>query len=315
MPKVLVVDDSLSVRKVVQRALESKRIEVLSAASGSEALEQIGRDAPDLIVCDVIMPDMDGYQICDFVKRHPTLGHIPVLLISGIVNNTVLERAAKVRSNDVMRKPFAADELLHRIETFLSTPGRPAVATAPVAPPAAAAAPMARPVMTAPPAPVAAPVAPAPAAPTVAPLERRAPAPERLAPAPIAERPLAPVAAAPAVPDLKALLSGVAELPCVSLTALVDREGALMEAAGGLLPEAEFAGALASCLVESTHGVGRALAQGRLQSLILEYNAGVVLLNAVGDDAMLAVVLGDPAVLGKVRYHVKKALPDLVRVV
>ena len=90
MPKVLVVDDSLSVRKVVQRALESRRIEVLSAASGSEALEQIGREAPDLIVCDVIMPDMDGYQICDFVKKHETLGHTPVLLISGIVNGTVL---------------------------------------------------------------------------------------------------------------------------------------------------------------------------------------------------------------------------------
>ena len=84
MPKVLVVDDSLSVRKVVQRALESKRIEVLSAASGSEAMEQIAREAPDLIVCDVIMPDMDGYQICDFVKKHPTLGGTPVLLISGI---------------------------------------------------------------------------------------------------------------------------------------------------------------------------------------------------------------------------------------
>src|SRR6476646_35436 len=119
MPKVLVVDDSLSVRKVVQRALESRRIEVLSAASGNEALEQIGRHAHDLIVCDVIMPDMDGYQICDFVKKHPTLSHTPVLLISGIVNGTVLERAAKVRSDDVMRKPFAAAELLQRIESFL----------------------------------------------------------------------------------------------------------------------------------------------------------------------------------------------------
>ena len=128
MPKVLVVDDSLSVRKVVQRALESKRIEVLSAASGSEALEQIARETPDLIVCDVIMPDMDGYQICDFVKKHPTLGHTPVLLISGIVNATVLERAAKVRSDDVMRKPFAADELLHRIESLLPATGRPAPA-------------------------------------------------------------------------------------------------------------------------------------------------------------------------------------------
>jgi len=283
MPKVLVVDDSLSVRKVVQRALESKRIEVLSAASGSEAMEQIAREAPDLIVCDVIMPDMDGYQICDFVKKHPTLGHTPVLLISGIVNSTVLERAAKVRSDDVMRKPFAADELLHRIESLLLAAGRPAAAAAP---------------------------APAPTAPAP---ERRVPQPER--PAPVAE-PAAVVAPTPEpVPDLKALLAGVAELAGVSLTALIDREGALMEVAGGLLPEAELAGALAACLVESTDEVGRALTQGRLQSLILEYDSGVVLLNAVGAGAMLAVVLGDPAVLGKVRYHVKKALPDLVRAV
>ena len=287
MPKVLVVDDSLSVRKVVQRALESKRIEVLSAASGNEAMEQIAREAPDLIVCDVIMPDMDGYQICDFVKKHPTLGHTPVLLISGIVNSTVLERAAKVRSDDVMRKPFAADELLHRIESLLLAAGRPAAAAAPV------------------PAPTASPAAPAP--------ERRAPQPER--PAPVAE-PAVVVAPAPEPgPDLKALLAGVAELAGVSLTALIDREGALMEVAGGLLPEAELAGALAACLLESTDGVGRALTQGRLQGLILEYDSGVVLLNAVGAGAMLAVVLGDPAVLGKVRYHVKKALPDLVRAV
>ena len=278
MPKVLVVDDSLSVRKVVQRALESRRIEVLSAASGSEALEQIGREAPDLIVCDVIMPDMDGYQICDFVKKHETLGHTPVLLISGIVNGTVLERAAKVRSDDVMRKPFAADELLQRIESLLAAQSRPPAVAAPASAPV----------------------------PVNLPIERRAPAAEHV--------PAAPESASlPA--DLKVLLDGVAQLPGVSLTALIDREGALMEAAGGLLPEAALAGALASCLVDSTDGVGQALAQGRLQSVILEYEAGVVLLNAVGESAMLAVVLGDPAVLGKVRYHVKKALPDLVRAV
>ena len=285
MPKVLVVDDSLSVRKVVQRALESRRIEVLSAASGTEALEQIGREAPDLIVCDVIMPDMDGYQICDFVKKHPTLGHTPVLLISGIVNGTVLERAAKVRSDDVMRKPFAAEELLQRIESFLNAQSRTPSASPLPAAPASVTAPVERP---------------------AAPVER---------PAPVVDRPAVALESAALSVDLKALLDGVAQLPGVSLTALIDREGALMEAAGGLLPEATLAGALAACLVESTVGVGQALAQGRLQSVILEYDAGVVLLNGVGEGAMLAVVLGDPAVLGKVRYHVKKALPDLVRAV
>jgi CheY-like chemotaxis protein/predicted regulator of Ras-like GTPase activity (Roadblock/LC7/MglB family) len=310
MPKVLVVDDSLSVRKVVQRALESRRIEVLSAASGNEALEQIGRDAPDLIVCDVIMPDMDGYQICDFVKKHPTLSRTPVLLISGIVNGTVLERAAKVRSDDVMRKPFAAEELLQRIESFLGAQARATstVVPAPVAPAGPASMPTP-------------PLVSVAAEPRAAFVDRSPSLPEQpvVAAAPAPASPAAPMTAAtvaassePAI-DLKVLLESVAGLPGVSLTALIDREGALMEAAGGLLPEAELAGALASCLVDSTTGVGEALSQGRLQSVILEYETGVVLLNAVGDAAMLAVVLGDPAVLGKVRYHVKKALPDLVR--
>jgi CheY-like chemotaxis protein/predicted regulator of Ras-like GTPase activity (Roadblock/LC7/MglB family) len=287
MPKVLVVDDSLSVRKVVQRALEAKRIEVLSAASGTEAMEQITREAPDLLVCDVIMPDMDGYQICDFVKKHPALGKIPVILISGIVNSTVLERAAKVRSDDVMRKPFAADELLHRIEGFLPAQTRTA-SSEPVA-----------------------------ATPVLEPIAD-VPSPGNPAP-PVVATTTTPVVRPPVVveplPDIKPLLSAVAELAGVTLTALIDREGALMEAAGSLLPEAMLAGALAACLVESTDGVGRALAQGQLQSVILEYEGGVVLLNAVGPGAMLAVVLDDPAVLGKVRYHVKKALPDLVRAV
>lgn len=290
MPKVLVVDDSLSVRKVVQRALEAKRIEVLSAASGTEAMEQIARETPDLVVCDVIMPDMDGYQICDFVKKHPALGKTPVILISGIVNSTVLERAAKVGSDDVMRKPFAADELLHRIEGVLAVQARPAASASAAVP--VAAAPVLEPTVDVPP------PAPISAAPSAVP------------PAPVVRPPVVEP-----LPDIKPLLSGVADLPGVTLTALIDREGALMEAAGSLLPEAMLAGALAACLVESTDGVGRALAQGQLQSVILEYDGGVVLLNAVEPGAMLAVVLDDPAVLGKVRYHVKKALPDLVRAV
>lgn len=277
MPKVLVIDDSLSVRKVVERALEAKRFEVLSAASGTEAVELIGEESPDVIVCDVIMPDMDGYQICEFVRGHPRLGATPILLISGIVNSTVLERASKVRANDVLRKPFAADELLSKIDGLI-----PAAYRSSAAPESAL---------------------PTPTAEVFA-----AAAAERAEAAPHEEP-------AAHVPDLKTTLSTLAALPGVSLAVLVDREGFLIESAGEMLLEAEVAGALAACLAESSGGIGSELGQGALLSLIVEYDNGVVLLNGVGRGALLALVLRDPAVLGKVRYYVKKALPDLLEVV
>ncbi len=122
MAKVLVADDSLSVRKVVERCLGTQGIEVLSVGSGSEAIERIERDEPDLVVCDVIMPDRDGFEICHYVRNHPRLGKTPVLLISGVLDSQVLERAARARPDDVMRKPFAADELLRKV-TALLPPG------------------------------------------------------------------------------------------------------------------------------------------------------------------------------------------------
>jgi CheY-like chemotaxis protein/predicted regulator of Ras-like GTPase activity (Roadblock/LC7/MglB family) len=139
MPKVLVIDDSVSVRKVVERALAGRQIDVVCAASGSEALEQIERDAPDVIVCDVVMPDRDGYEICEFVKSHPRLGATPVLLMSGIVNDEVRQRAAHVRSEGVLSKPFAAEDLLKRLDGFLGSlpPTTPEVVPAPTSGPVA----------------------------------------------------------------------------------------------------------------------------------------------------------------------------------
>src|SRR5438874_8877118 len=128
MPKVLVVDDSLSVRKVVERALMGRQIEVVCAATGTEALERIEREAPDIVVCDVVMPDRDGYEICDFIKRHPRLGQTPVLLMSGIVNDEVRERAARVQSAGILAKPFAADDLIRHLDNLM--PRRPAAPAA-----------------------------------------------------------------------------------------------------------------------------------------------------------------------------------------
>ena len=283
MPKVLVVDDSLTVRKVVERALEARSIQVVSAASGTEAIERIERDAPDLVICDVIMPDKDGYEICEFVKSHPGLGKTPVLLISGIVNGTVLERAAKVQSDDVMRKPFAAEELVRKIDSLLS----PAGPKRPLLPAATGTTDRAE-----------------LAAPSLASLSG------------LVTRAQGPVPDAGALlppPDLKSALAPVTSVPGVVVAALVDREGFLIESTGEVPGEAEVAWALAASVAQSAAGTGQELNQGVLQAMILEYEGGIVLLHAVGSAAMLAVVLNDPTILGKVRYSVKRALPDLLR--
>lgn len=294
MSKVLVVDDSLSVRKVVEKALAGRSVQVLSAASGTEAMELIERDRPDVVVCDVILPDKDGYQVCRFVREHPTIGRTPVLLISGVVNSTVLARAAEVQSNDVMFKPFAAEELVRKIDAMLSPNvhggngnltlvGAGPLAATPLAPPLAA-----------PRAIESAPIAPAPSASSATP-EPTPSTPE------------------PGGDSLKARLLFLAGAPGVSFVALADREGFLIESAGEAAAEAEVAGALTSYLAESSEALGRELGCGALQSVIFEYEGGVVLLHNVGPTALLAIALGDPAALGKVRYFVKKALPELER--
>jgi CheY-like chemotaxis protein/predicted regulator of Ras-like GTPase activity (Roadblock/LC7/MglB family) len=257
MPRVLVVDDSLSVRKMVERALEMKGFEVFAASSGAEAMERIDSARPDLVVCDVVMPDVDGYRICEFVRAHPVLSETPVLLISGIVNSAVLERAAQVRSSHVLRKPFTADDLARKVDELLTARSRSVAAPA--------------------------------------------------------ELPAASSAELVALRDLKSILGELAGMPGVRLAALVDREGFLIEAAGELGVGAEVAGALAACLAESSEGIGREMGQGSLSSMILDYEAGMVLLHGAGRSAILAVVLRDPTALGKIRYYVKRALPELLR--
>jgi CheY-like chemotaxis protein len=273
MRKVLVVDDSLSVRKVVEKALEGRGLQVLAAASGTEAIQMIDRDRPDVVICDVILPDKDGYQICQYVRTHPAIGSTPVLLISGIDNGTVQARAAEVRSDEVMFKPFGVEDLVRKVDHLLA--GRSNGATQPVAT-----------------APTAAASKPAPAVTAT------------------------PTLASPAVaaPSLKHRLQGLADTPGVRFVVLTDREGFLIETAGDLVPDAdEVAGALASCLAEASDGIGRELGQGQLVGTILEYESGTLLLHGVGPSALLAVLVGDQGALGKVRYYVRKAVPELVR--
>jgi CheY-like chemotaxis protein/predicted regulator of Ras-like GTPase activity (Roadblock/LC7/MglB family) len=387
MPKVLVIDDSVSVRKVVERALAGRQVDVICAASGTEALECMERDAPDFIVCDVVMPDRDGYEICEFVKKHPRLGDIPVLLMSGIVNDEVKQRAARARSEGVLAKPFAAEDLLKRLDGFLG-PLPPRVADAPAAkatapalpangapalmpvstltvPPVEAPKPVSAfgpkpaaaivpkpapvvspkpiplitpkpaPVVTSTPAPVVAPPPPLdPAAALLAvaeakpavietvavtprppgPSERAAPVVTAATAAPAAVQPVAAEPAVPAPTDAAAaILAQFTAMDGVQWAVLSDREGFVVEATANAGIDADVAAALSACLAESSDGVGKELGRGTLHSIILEYEKGIVVVYGAGAGGLLAVGLTESAVLGKVRYFAKKALPELMR--
>jgi predicted regulator of Ras-like GTPase activity (Roadblock/LC7/MglB family) len=282
------------------------------------------------------MPDRDGYEICDFVKRHPRLAGTPVLLMSGIVNDEVRQRAAQVQSADVLSKPFAADDLLRKLDSLLASaskraPASPniptttaangnghvqpasmpieaaplAIAPPPIAPPPT----VTPPIVTPPPVPV---DAPPPVLASVEPPLPIVTAPKSEEAAPAASR-VTPIDAAGTV--AASILGQFAAIDGVQWAVLADREGFLLEAAPATMNDPEVAGALSACLAESSVGLGRELGRGALHGMMLEYERGMVVIYGVGAGALLAIGLTEPAVLGKVRYYAKKSLPELLQAV
>ncbi len=289
--RVLVADDSVTVRKMVEQMLASRGVQVLSAPSGRAAIEQIERERPDLVISDVVMPDKSGYDICTFVREHPELSSTPVLLISGVMNEAVREQAARVRSDDVIAKPFSASELGGKVDHLLGL-GPSATRL----PPRRA-------------------ETPAPAFVAPAREEARPPAP---APPPREDtRP--PAVAAPAgeiATALKAWVAQVGAMTGVDLALVTDRQGLLLEASGkdGVARTELVAAGVAACCAEASQGIGDAAGSGMLEGMILELERGILLARYVGDTAILGVLLRDPAYLGKMRYLLKRAAVDLAGV-
>jgi len=119
-PKILVVDDSVSVRKALERILGLNNMEVFSAESGSHALTVLIDTIPDLVITDVVMPDMDGFELTRAIKADSVLRDLPVLLISGIVNAEVQAQATAAGAVGVVRKPFKSEDLIPAIERAMS---------------------------------------------------------------------------------------------------------------------------------------------------------------------------------------------------
>ena len=143
VPTVYFIDDSATMREVIKIAFRKENIHVITCADAASALAQFGENAPDAVITDVIMPDKDGYEVCQFVKQNEQLGRTPVILMSGVVNRSVAEKAMAVKADELIRKPFQPQDLVVRVKNLLN-PKSSAVSAEPSgtdAPPAPARAP------------------------------------------------------------------------------------------------------------------------------------------------------------------------------
>jgi CheY-like chemotaxis protein len=93
-------------------------------------MTSIEQSAPDVVITDVIMPDKDGYEVCQQIKQHPRLSGTPVILMSGVVNRAVAEKAFSVKADELIRKPFQPQDLIARVKHLLR-PDAPVSAPAP----------------------------------------------------------------------------------------------------------------------------------------------------------------------------------------
>lgn len=115
---IMVVDDSPTVRKLVTLKLEGQGHHVIAATDGIDALAKLNESIPDLILSDITMPRMDGYQLCKLIKSNPTTKHIPVVMLSGKDGFFDKMRGRVAGSTAHMTKPFEPDELIKTVAKY-----------------------------------------------------------------------------------------------------------------------------------------------------------------------------------------------------
>src|SRR5690349_16762681 len=118
-------------REVIKIAFRRENIDVVTYPDAVSALEQLEQSTPDVVITDVIMPDKDGYEVCQHIKKHPKLGKVPVILMSGVVNRAVADKAFSVKADELIRKPFQPQDLITRVRHLLQ-PNKAAQPASPV---------------------------------------------------------------------------------------------------------------------------------------------------------------------------------------
>jgi two-component system alkaline phosphatase synthesis response regulator PhoP len=120
--KILVVDDEIYIVHILDFSLGMEGYEVVTALDGEQALHKVKSDRPDLVVLDIMMPKLDGYETCKILKNDPETKNIPVILLSAKGRNVDQKMGFQVGADDYITKPFSPRKLVERINMILGQP-------------------------------------------------------------------------------------------------------------------------------------------------------------------------------------------------
>jgi CheY-like chemotaxis protein len=131
---ILLADDSLTIQKVVELTFADTPYTVVAVSSGDELLAKIPEVRPTVIICDILMPGRDGYDVCQDIKSSPDTLHIPVILLSGTFEPLDRDRALAVGCSEILAKPFEARKLIDTVERLARAQDAPPAAVAALRP-------------------------------------------------------------------------------------------------------------------------------------------------------------------------------------
>ncbi|MDA8238827.1 MAG: response regulator [Nitrospiraceae bacterium] len=118
--RLLLADDSITIQKVVELVLAEEDFEIKAVSNGEEALNAIESFNPDIVLADIEMPKMNGYQLCEKIKQDPKTASVPVILLAGAFEPIDGELARQVGADDSVIKPFESQELISKINAALT---------------------------------------------------------------------------------------------------------------------------------------------------------------------------------------------------
>ncbi len=118
--RILVVEDEESLLKLESILLSSKGYNVTGVMDGKSALEEVALNKPDLVLLDIMLPEMDGFEVCRLIKENPETRHIPVVMLTAKKNSQDVARGQQVGSDAYITKPFKSSKVLEMIQELLA---------------------------------------------------------------------------------------------------------------------------------------------------------------------------------------------------